>query len=65
LCPCARYDDHLWVMTKTSPNPPTMLSDPGWLRSIDRFIERVSRIADSHMKRKPRRMDRKALPKSA
>jgi hypothetical protein len=52
-------------MPKNSPNPPTMLSDPGWLRSIDRFIERVSRIADSHMKRKPRRMDRKALPKSA
>jgi hypothetical protein len=52
-------------MAKTSPNPPHILSDPGWLRSIDQFIERVNRIADAHMKRRPRRMDRKALPKSA
>jgi hypothetical protein len=53
-------------MPKISPNPPTMLSNPGWLRSIDQFIERVSRIADEHLKRRPRRrIDHKALPKSA
>jgi hypothetical protein len=53
-------------MQKTSPNPPHLLSDPGWLRSIDQFIERVNRIADAHLKRKPRRrIDHKALAKSA
>jgi len=66
LCPCALYDTSVCAMPKNSPNPPHSLTNPEWLHGIDQFIERVNRIVDAHMKRRPRRrIDHKALPKSA
>jgi hypothetical protein len=58
-------------MRKLSPAPylprslSRSLSNPRWLRGIDALIDHVNRVWDEHQKHRPRRMDRKALPKSA
>jgi hypothetical protein len=53
-------------MQKLSPKqqPPHILSNPRWLHGIDRFIERVSQIADAHAKRVSKSA-RKQLAKTA
>lgn len=46
--------------------PPTILHEENVLRALDRFIERMMRIADAHLPKQPiRRLDRKVLRKSA